>query len=88
MTPLNEIWVTQHWRAATEMMLSFPGRHLRKDTMIRPLTGEVILGPLEVVSASFLQCKVILFPFVKWYHMRSYYETTCFASHDTFAHEF
>lgn len=76
MIPLDEIWVTQHWRAATETMLSFPGRHLRKDTMIRSLTGEVILDPQEVVSASFLQRKVILFPFVKWYHMRSYYETT------------
>ena len=52
MIPLDEIRVTQHWQAATEMMLSFPGHHLRKDTMIRPLTGEVILGPSEVVSAS------------------------------------
>ena len=63
MIPLDEIWVTQHWRAATETMLSFPGRHLRKDTMIRSLTGEVILDPQEVVSASFLLYKSYNFAF-------------------------
>ena len=67
MIPLDEIWVIQRWQAAREMMLSVSGCRLRKDVMIRPLTGDVNPGHLvKVVSASFLQCRVTLFPFVKW----------------------